>query len=269
MFNNEKTSNITSKKEVLAHIGIIIGLFLAIVLFFFYVYLPYTTNHGESVTVPDLTGMKIDELEDFLDSKDLRYQINDSTYDPKVKPLTVLSQYPKPGSKVKEDRKIYLTIRAIKPPQVKMPALVDASILNAQMVIQSYGLVLGTITNSPHYAENVVLKQMVNGVEILPGTSVSKGTRIDLVIGNGSGDVVVDIPSLLKMPLDEALLVINGLGVEKGSVIYDENSKEPVGTVIKQKPTAEPGKQIKAGEYIDLWVSGKKPENSNLDEEIK
>lgn len=261
------SDNNNSRKEVLAHIGIIIGLFLAIILFFFYVYLPYTTNHGESVTVPDLTGMKIDELEDFLDSKDLRYQINDSTYDPKVKPLTVMSQYPKAGSKVKEDRKIYLTIRAIKPPQVKMPRLVDASLLNAQMVIQSYGLVLGKIEYSPHYAENAVLKQMINGVEVKEGTSVSKGTRIDLLVGNGSGDIVVDIPSLLKMPVDEALLVISGLGVEKGSIIYDKESKEPAGTVIKQKPAPEPGKQIKAGEYIDLWVSGPAPESAVIDEE--
>lgn len=262
MFNK-----VNSNKEVLAHIGIIVGLFLAIILFFFYVYLPYTTNHGESVTVPDLTGMKIDELEDFLESKDLRYQINDSTYDPKIKPLTVMSQYPKPGSKVKEDRKIYLTIRAIKPPQVKMPRLVDASILNAQMVIQSYGLVLGKIEYSPHYAENAVLKQMVNGVEIAPGTSVSKGTRIDLVVGNGSGDIVVDIPSLIKMPIDEALLVINGLGVEKGSVIYDDQSTTPTGTIIKQKPEPGPGKQIKAGEYIDLWVSGTAPATPTIDDE--
>jgi beta-lactam-binding protein with PASTA domain len=210
--------------------------------------------------------MKIDELEDFLESKDLRYQINDSTYDPKVKPLTVMSQYPKPGSKVKEERKIYLTIRAIKPPQVKMPRLVDASLLNAQMVIQSYGLVLGKIEYSPHYAENAVLKQLVNGVEIAPGTSVSKGTRIDLVVGNGSEDNPIDVPLLLKMPVDEALLVINGLGIEKGSVIYDPNSKEPVGTVIKQKPTPEPGKQIKAGEIIDLWISGPAPATQNIDE---
>ena len=261
------SENNNSKKEVLAHIGIIIGLFLAIILLFFYVYLPYTTNHGESVTVPDLTGMKLEELEDFLDSKDLRYQINDSTYDPKIKPLTVMSQYPKPGSKVKENRKIYLTIRAIKPPQVKMPRLVDASLLNAQMVIQSYGLVLGKIEYSPHYAENAVLKQMINGVEVVAGALVSKGIRIDLIVGNGSGQIIVDIPSLLKMPIDEALLVINGLGVEKGSIIYDENSKEAIGTIIKQKPTPEPGKQIKAGEYIDLGVAGPAPEKQAIDDE--
>ena len=108
---------------------------------------------------------------------------------------------------------------------------------------------------------------MVNGVEIAPGTSVSKGTRIDLVVGNGSGDIVVDIPSLIKMPIDEALLVINGLGVEKGSVIYDDQSTAPTGTIIKQKPEPGPGKQIKAGEYIDLWVSGTAPATPTIDDE--
>ncbi|MEY5046857.1 MAG: hypothetical protein RLZZ175_216 [Bacteroidota bacterium] len=253
-----------AKSKLYTHIGLALGLSFVIIFGFFYVYLPWTTNHGDSVTVPDLTGMSAPELEEFLETKALKYELNDSTYDANIKPLTVISQYPKAGSKVKEGRKIYVTIRSVKPPQVKMPRLVDASLLNAQMVIQSYGLLMGKIEYVPHYAENAVLKQMVNGKEIKPGTSISKGTRVDLVIGNGSGDVALDVPNLINMPIDEAKISLSGMGIEIGSIVYDEKSSEPKGAIIKQKPMTAPGVQIKQGESIDLWVSGPRPAESTL-----
>ena len=45
---------------LLASIGI-----LAIYIFF-YIYLPISTNHGETLTVPDITGVHLDELDDYL-----------------------------------------------------------------------------------------------------------------------------------------------------------------------------------------------------------
>jgi len=256
----------TTKKELITHIGLVLGISLAIILLFFYLYLPWTTNHGESITVPDIVGKTTTELEDFLDEKDLRYEINDSTYDPNVKPLTVMSQYPKPNSKVKEGRKIYVTIRAIKPPQVKMPQLVDASLLNAQMVLQSYGLVLGGLQYEPHYAENAVLKQLVNGRPIAAGTSIAKGTKVVLVVGSGTGEAIpFELPNFVNQPYDEASLTISGQGLSLGSVVYVENAKEAPGTVIRQKPEAGPGKQIKQGEIIDLWVAGPNPKQTAED----
>ncbi|MBL7892598.1 MAG: penicillin-binding protein, partial [Bacteroidia bacterium] len=41
------------------------------------------THHGELVEVPDFTGIKMADLDVFIQDKRLRYTIIDSVYDPK------------------------------------------------------------------------------------------------------------------------------------------------------------------------------------------
>ena len=73
---------------------------------FFYVYLPITTNHGETIVVPKVTGMNQADLEDYLDERNLDYLVDDSTYNASIKPGTVMQQEPRAGEQVKEGRKI-------------------------------------------------------------------------------------------------------------------------------------------------------------------
>src|SRR6478735_428322 len=115
-----------SLKKVFVHLGIIFILFIGLLIFFFYIYLPKATHHDETIVVPKLVGMNVAEIENFLDSKNLRYKINDSTFTPGVKPNTVMTQHPLPESTVKENRMIYITVSSKNPPEVEMPNLKDA-----------------------------------------------------------------------------------------------------------------------------------------------
>ena len=102
------------------------GIGVLLILFFFYVYLPTTTNHGESITVPDLEGVNVEDLDRFLLERDLRFEVlEDSGFSTDYPPHTVLKQFPLPNSKVKENRKIYITLNSTNPPEVRMPDLVD------------------------------------------------------------------------------------------------------------------------------------------------
>jgi eukaryotic-like serine/threonine-protein kinase len=244
---------VKSFKHVLIHFAIIASLLVGTLLVFFYVYLPSTTHHGETITVPNLQGMHIDELEKFLDSKNLRYQINDSSYSSEVKPLTVLSQHPLSGAKVKKDRKIYISVASLTPPKIKMPNLIDASLRSAEMTLKSYDLKLGDITYVPHFS-TTVLKQQVDGKDILPNTYIAKGSKINLVIGNGSGSERISAPDLVGMDADEAKVLITGQGLHVGSERVDNTSNGKTGTITKQKPEA--GKSINIGEMIDIWIAG-------------
>jgi ABC-type transporter Mla subunit MlaD len=51
--------------DLIIHIGIILGLMAVLFLGFFFLYLPFTTHHGQTITVPDLSRMNTSELEDF------------------------------------------------------------------------------------------------------------------------------------------------------------------------------------------------------------
>lgn len=176
-----------TKKDLFIHLAIILAIGVIIVVGFFYIYLPITTNHNETVSVPKLNGMHLDQLEEFLGQQHLRYQINDSTYVPGAKPHTVISQHPAEGTKVKENRKIYISISSLQPPKVKMPNLVDASLKSAEMMLRGNDLVKGNVrfVSSPY--ANLVLQQLIGNTPVKAGTYIPKGTKINLVVGDGEG----------------------------------------------------------------------------------
>ena len=225
-----------------------------LVLAFFYFYLPVVTSHGESITVPDIVGLEYDDLEEFLTERDLRYEINvDSGYSSEYPPLSVLKQYPEYGQKVKENRKIYVTLNATNPPEVRMPNLVDGSLKNAEMVLESYGLIRGEIIYEPDPAQNAVLDQLFEGESIQEGTLISKGSQIDLVVGDGIGKQIFEMPEAIGLEIEEAKILILGSSLNIGEIIYVESGTDLPGTVISQEPEA--GIMVKIGQTIDLWVA--------------
>lgn len=246
-----------TKRDLFTHIGIIACLFIAFFLAFFFVYLPWSTNHGESITVPRLKDMKLDDLEDYLDDRNLRMEVSDCVFVAGADPLIVISHFPKEGANVKEGRKIYITITAEKAPLIRMPKVTDLSLHSAEMQLKQVGLMKGNIIFKPDLAENTVLEQQLNGTPIEPGAMISKGSMVDLVVGNGLGSAMIEIPNVIGKAFEEAELIIKGSNFEVGSVIYDGKSDKPAGTVIKQGPESN-GKTLE-GSFIDLWLAGSEP----------
>jgi len=238
--------------QLLKHLGIFVGISLAAILFFFYLYLPAVTNHGETVTVPDLEGMPMADLEEFVGKRNLRYEVSDSSYSAKYEPLTVLAQFPKAGAQVKENRKIYLTVNSFIPPSTKMPDLIDRSLRNAELELSSYELKRGRIILRPSPYENAVLEQRLNGNPIEPGTNISKGTVIDLVVGDGYGKRRFPLPGFIGMPIDEVLISLAGMDLRQGDIINDTGANDEPGFVYKQAP--EKGTEIKVGQSVDFWI---------------
>ncbi len=173
-------------KDIWIHLTLIAASSVVLVICFFYVYLPTASNHGETITVPKLEGMKVKEMEDFLRTKNLQYVIKDSVYQANCIPYTVVKQYPAAGAKVKKDRRLFITLASATIPQVKMPGLVDASLRRAELQLKEDGLLLDSIYYAPGGFHNVVLKQLVNQQEIKEGTLISKGTKVSLVLGTDS-----------------------------------------------------------------------------------
>ncbi|RAV98061.1 PASTA domain-containing protein [Pseudochryseolinea flava] len=234
---------------VLIHFFIAFAIMMTLVVIYFYAYLPSTTNHGETITVPDIEGATLEELEEKLIQKDLDYVIDDSSYSPDFKPLTVLKQYPKAGSKVKEGRKIYISINSVTPPSVPVPNLIDASVLNAEVVLKSNELKRGKITlvRGPF---NIVKEMKFKGQPIHAGDRVPKGSVIDLVVMDG-GLNEIGIENWVGQPVDDVLFTIRAKNLNLGEVIIVGGDTTGA-VVLKQKPTA--GENVKVGDNVDLWI---------------
>ncbi len=219
--------------------------------------LSFYTRHGESIKVPDLRGMTLDKVENYLESRNLRYAIVDSSYNKDMEPLAIIDQNPKPNATVKENRRIYLTVNAKNPPLVRIPDILYASLRNAEVQLQSIGLEVGEMKYVPDLAKNAVLDLRVNGVSIKPGTDIAKGTKIDLVLGNGIGNTTVNVPNLVGKTFLEAKLTLRGFNLNLGAVVKQGPiSNEETAYVIKQNPDAgnDGTRQITLGEPIDVFI---------------
>jgi hypothetical protein len=81
--------------------------------FLFFNSLNYITNHGQEIAIPDLSKLSVEQADEKLSDISLDYIILDTVdYNPDFPKLTIDDQEPKPGSKVKAGRKVYIKINA-------------------------------------------------------------------------------------------------------------------------------------------------------------
>ena len=242
---------------LLIHLGLM-SLLVAVMLYaFFYMYLPSTTNHDITIRVPDLNKMKIEEVEKFLEKRDLRYEVADTSYNPDYPPLSVLQQNPTTNSAVKINRKIYLTINSATPPKTRIPQIIDFPYTSAHTQLKNVKLKMGEAVYVTHNARNVVLKIAVNGTEytkadLEKGVYVPQGTPITLFIATGSNNDGFALPNMIGRFGEDAKLELEGNGLQVDITDQKAEGKD-AGTVISQKPSA--GTKVVVGQTVQLWVA--------------
>ena len=245
-----------SSSLFLKHLLALIGTVL-LILFVTYQWLDAFTNHGETISVPDLRGMKVSEIESFLAGKQLEVKISDSSvFIVDKQPGTVIDQDPAPNDKVKEGRTVYITVTRTVPPQIKFPDLIDVSHRQAEAILASYGLKVGQLVYKPDLAKDAVLGALLNGAELKPGAEVTKGVTVDLVLGDGIGSTDVIVPRLIGLTLDEAMFVLQGSNIKPGAVVYDVSVRDTnAARVYEQRPAPGDSVFVRQGEAIDLFLT--------------
>lgn len=243
--------------DLLRHLGITAGCLTFIAIVFFYIYLPNTTNHGESVTVPDFTGLPSAKLDSAIAANALRFEVGDSSYSDEFKPLDVIRQFPHAGSKVKPGRKIFVTINRVNPPTVPLPAMIEISLINAMATLKSNELRAGRIFYRASPFKELVLEIQINGVKVEPGLRVPKGTVIDLIVGDGAGPNDMVARSVIGHTLKDAETLLSEYNLNIGKVIIppDVDTTGIVVYVVKQKPA--PGDSVRVGHPVNLWIGPK------------
>lgn len=214
--------------------------------------LKWYTHHGESMIVPSLLGLTPVQIEQLETISDLEVIIVDSVFDAKMPRGSVLIQDPVPGSKVKRNRKIYLTTVAVMPEKVDMPDLVDLSLRQAGATLETYGLQLGKVTYVPDIAANAVLGQYYKNQTIEPGFEILKGSVIDLKVGQSYGGGRFQLPFLIGKTRQEALNLLNNNLLALGGEIYDDNADPETARVYSQSPSYFPGRLLNAGQPVSL-----------------
>ncbi len=213
------------------------------------------TRHGEGLLVPKLKGLSIEKAVQLLESQGLRYQI-DSIYIMDKEPGLVVEQDPDANTNVKNNRTIYLTIITRRAPDIAFPDINGKSFLEAKTILNNYGLKVGDTTYVSDVARDIVLKATAKGTLITQGQQLAKGSRINLVLGDGMGASEVDIPDLYGLDLNEARLALLGSSLALGNVSYEGSNDSLSLKIIRQYPAiSDSVKKVSIGTRIDVVLS--------------
>jgi eukaryotic-like serine/threonine-protein kinase len=233
----------------------------SVVLFFLIAFfsLGVYTRHGTGIPVPQLKGMKVEQALSLLKEQGFEFKI-DSVYVLDEPPGSVIEQDPDAGTSVKVNRTIYLTIVTRLAPPVSLPDLEPYTYLEAVAILSNYGLKVGDTIYKPDIAKDRILEQRFAGQPIKAGSKVPKGSRIDLVLGDGKGASEVEIPDLVKQDLDAAKFVIKQSQLTLGGIIYRGPITDSTNlVVIAQSPPKIDTNKVSIGTRVVLTVTqGKK-----------
>jgi beta-lactam-binding protein with PASTA domain len=232
--------------------------FVFLIIFFS---LGFYTRHGEGIPVPLLKGMQVEKAMNLLKDQGFEYKI-DSVYLDQP-PGTVVEQDPDAGTNVKENRTIYLTVVTQLAPPVALPDLEQSTYREAVATISNFGLKVGDTTFKPDIA-NHVLEVRFGGQVIKPGTKLPKGSKIDLVLGNGAGASEVDIPDFVNQDLDGVKFAIKQSGLTLGTINYQGMITDSTNVVvIAQSPMkTDSAHKVSIGTRINLTVAQGKKTNA-------
>lgn len=237
--------------------AILVSVVLVLIAFYS---LSYYTRHGSGILVPKVINMPIDRALSTL--KDQGFGVSvDSVYVLDQVPGTVIEQDPDAGTNVKDGRMIYLKIVKNQAPPVALPDIIDAPYISAEATLSNYGLKIGDTTYKADIARNHVLEVKFAGQTIQTGTKIPKGSKVDLVLGDGSGASEVEIPDLVNQDLDAARFVLKNNGLALGIVTYQGTITDSTNLIIvSQMPVkTDSVTKVANGTRINVTVTqGKK-----------
>jgi beta-lactam-binding protein with PASTA domain len=177
---------------------------IAVLGYLFMHWLTFTTDHGNEITVPNLSKLTEEQVEDKLDNLDLSYVLLDSVdYKSDFPKYSLVQQDPLPGEKVKVGRKVYIKINSSGFSSVKVPDLIEKTYREAAPTLKALGLEEGTITYVPNLGKDMVLEMRYQGRNIKAGDKVLKSSKIDLVLGDGKMSYEEEIKTDTLNPTEE------------------------------------------------------------------
>jgi beta-lactam-binding protein with PASTA domain len=214
------------------------------------------TRHGQKIIVPDVRTYALSELDEKLGILDLKWVVIDSSeFVTTVPPGAVVNQYPDPGTAVKRNREIKITVNPTAPRKIQMPNLVEKTRRRAIFDLESKGFVVGRFTYVPYIGKDVVVEAQINGLPVMAGEMFKKGTIVNLVLGDGLSNERITVPYLIGYNLTDAQMELANSGLNIGAVIYDQDLDTAGAVIYRQYPNPSKNQSARQGSPVDIWLT--------------
>jgi beta-lactam-binding protein with PASTA domain len=233
----------------LLRFGIYAGIFLFALVCSLYLTSKWIVQSEEEVLVPDLVGHDTVYALDLLTSLGLNIKVGGFMWSESVPKNFIASQKPDSGTWLKQDRDVKVIIsRGSK--RVRVPKLVGTKLREAKLVLSQNGLQLGGICRIPAagYPRGTIIAQQPEFLQ-----EIERGQSVDFLISTGSQSVAVAMPKLRQRSVGQALKILEGLGLLPSEVKEVHLPKQPLNTVVDQRPLA--GYRVDGDSSIVLTIN--------------
>lgn len=204
---------------------------------------------GGEVSAPDLSGMPLQEAYAVAARKGVYLKKVVGDFGRTYAPSTVVSQFPAPGTSVKEKAVIKIFV-ASEVGQVVVPQLVQLSQKESELLLKKSNLKKG---HTAFIAVADVMPDNVIGQSAPPGSRVAEGSAIDLLISKGGEGVSYVMPDLIGKEAAKVLVFFESRGLKISKIEEVPYFGLKPGIILKQFPS--PGFEIGARNLIGIQVS--------------
>lgn len=249
-------------------------IFLVIMLVGLNLYLRSYTNHGQKLTLPDFNDMHIDEAVKLAEDLSFQLIVNDSTQIVGKRGGLIINQNPKGDSKVKENRKVYVTTTKYLADKIRLSSLPELygrdfeqkkkelshMKINSRIKDYKYDAAEPDHILEVYYEGDLIVDSEGRAKNI----RIDKGGTLDFILSKRSG-LEISIPDLNCQTLASAQFFLeDGARLRMGKVTEEGEIEDPQSAyVVRQYPPyTEDGKML-IGNAIDVVISAEKPEDCN------
>lgn len=241
-FNKKKKKRMIIIGAAAAAVVLILALILAL-------------TGGEEIEAPDFTELTYEQAEQMAEEYDVKIKLGDEVISETVDKGIIVSQDPEAGQTIKTGSTIKVNVSKGMG-DGSVPNLVGMMEDDLSEFLEGTGFELGAVTQqASDKPEGTVLKQTPGA-----GEEVEKGTKIDVVVSDGS-KAKGTVPSLLGYSVSEAQSLLANEGLKLGNVSSEYSSSYGDGEIIYQQYKA--GTKLTKNSTVSVTISkGKKPEST-------
>lgn len=216
--------------------------------------LTIVVSGGAALAVlPELTGLTVDEADALLRKVGAVLQLGEQPYDETV-PVGSIISWTVPdqpgltaGNTVVPGTTVLVTVSAGPAPRV-MPELTGLTLAEATTALQTLGL---TVAQAPDAFDPVVPVGAVAQQDPAPGTEVTRGSTVTIVVSKGPE--LVPVPGLAGLDLAGITAALESAGLVLGDVVGD-----PAGTITEARvgeTVLSGGEQVPKGSRVDVTLT--------------
>ncbi|MEA2077557.1 MAG: PASTA domain-containing protein [Candidatus Marinimicrobia bacterium] len=238
------------EKKPIRNLFIFVGIFalacIILALLINFIVMPQLTRKGQERILLDVQGLTLEEARHLLELEKFTPVRGKSIPRDDIEPFKVVAQMPRPGTRVKLGRRVYLDV-SIPLENVTFPDLIGKTLRSAKILMEDKNLNVDSVS----YGFSDMPREVIFWQSIEPDKSVRPGSGVHVKISLGLSNW--EVPTVVNMSFEDAYKTINDAGLRIGTVSYRDRNDLLPNTVIYQ---SVPGTTVLSiPQPIDLVVS--------------